>query len=81
VSTYAGKVQFFQVDGTSSRGFGGTGLGLAISARLVPRIGGSMVVGSAPGEGRHSPSTPAWTWTSPQHPPLLRPIRRRAGKR
>ncbi|MDR3524209.1 MAG: ATP-binding protein [Acetobacteraceae bacterium] len=43
--------QFFQVDASSSRGFGGTGLGLAICQRLADRMGGRISVESSPGIG------------------------------
>jgi signal transduction histidine kinase/CheY-like chemotaxis protein len=42
---------FTQVDASTARHYGGTGLGLAISRHLVERMGGSLAVHSAPGEG------------------------------
>jgi signal transduction histidine kinase/CheY-like chemotaxis protein len=43
--------QFFQVDGSSARGYGGTGLGLAICRRLIERMDGHIDVASEPGAG------------------------------
>jgi PAS domain S-box-containing protein len=42
---------FHQVNTSRAREFGGTGLGLAISQRLAEKLGGTISVQSAPGEG------------------------------
>jgi PAS domain S-box-containing protein len=42
---------FEQADSSTTRSYGGTGLGLAISRELVERMGGSIGVRSAPGQG------------------------------
>ena len=42
---------FTQADSTTTRVYGGTGLGLAISRQIVERLGGSLVIESAPGAG------------------------------
>jgi signal transduction histidine kinase len=43
--------RFYQVDSSSTRTFRGAGLGLSLVQELVQRLGGSISVESAPGEG------------------------------
>jgi PAS domain S-box-containing protein len=42
---------FEQADSSTTRQYGGTGLGLAISMNLAQRMGGTIAVRSAPGQG------------------------------
>ncbi len=44
-------LEFEQAEGGAARKFGGTGLGLTISKKILERMGGSIAVDSAPGEG------------------------------
>jgi CheY-like chemotaxis protein len=61
---------FTQADGSITRKYGGTGLGLTISKRIVEKMGGEIVVSSAPGQG----STFSFTLTLPVsvHAPIAR---------
>ena len=43
--------KFYRLDPNLTRGIGGTGLGLYISRELVRRMGGEIVVDSAPSRG------------------------------
>jgi len=43
--------RFYQVDGTTKRRFGGMGVGLAPVWEIVEAHGGTVTVGSEPGEG------------------------------
>ncbi len=62
--------QFYQVDGTSSRGYGGTGLGLAICQRLATRMDGRITVQSTPGIGS------AFCFAAPMELDLSAPARK-----
>jgi signal transduction histidine kinase len=42
---------FWQVDSSMSRSFGGLGLGLATCSQVAQRLGGTLAVESAPGQG------------------------------
>lgn len=42
---------FQQADGSTARKYGGSGLGLSISRQLAQRLGGDIVLASAPGQG------------------------------
>jgi signal transduction histidine kinase len=63
--------RFYQVDSSSTRTFRGAGLGLSLVQELLQRLGGSISVESAPGEGSRftvtlplrapEPATPAAT--------------------
>jgi two-component system, sensor histidine kinase and response regulator len=61
---------FIQADGSITRKYGGTGLGLTISKQIVEKMGGNLVVSSAPGQG----STFSFTLSLsvPQHAKIFR---------
>ena len=61
---------FTQADSSITRKYGGTGLGLTISQRLVEKMGGDIVISSAPGQGSSFSFT--LTFPVPQHAKILR---------
>jgi PAS domain S-box-containing protein len=65
--------EFEQGDGGAARKFGGTGLGLAISRRIIERMGGTIVVESASGEGAIFRFTIALPRAADDTPDVARP--------